>query len=274
MFDSTHWGAAQTNCVVRLEVTEFGDPTVRSSEITVPIKNLAKQYDVSDEKLNPASAPVVASWTGAMGYATHTHSKDGWTRSQFLSEMQGASVEYFGGHGNVSPWFNDDSPAGLTIYPSDIESYRSGQVGSGLPPFNSTGQPPIAFAFLHTCCVATNNGFNVFNLPYSNHYGGWMEDQAITGFNGSVRLTQFADLAAMYYQQLYLGSRLEQARAHIVLHGDFHSAPPSGGPPWFALQEADMPIWGDPKTKLHGVYVTPGGPPLPNPLAWFRVVQG
>ncbi len=275
MFDSTHWGASQTHCTVRLEVTEFGDPTEHASEVTVPIKNMAKQYDVMDEKLNPASAPIVMSWMAIMGYRTHTHSQDGWPKLQFLSEMQGASVEYFGGHGNASPSFDDDAPGQFadTIVPADVQAYRSIQMGTGLPPFNSTGRPPIAFAFIHACSAATDMSFNVFNLPYANNYGGWMEDQAITGFNQLVRLSQFADLSAMYHQQLYWGKTLFEARRFIVVNGDFESAPPSAGPPWSPLLEGHMPIWGDFRTKLRGVYA-PENVPLPSPLTWFRVVQG
>jgi len=270
MFDSTHWGASQTSCTVRLEVTEFGDPTVHASEVTVPIKNMAKQYEVEFNNPWPAASVVVEDKMSAMGYPTHTHTKDWWTRSQFLAEMQGASHEYYHGHGSASPAFEDDSTSGLPIYPGDVEAYRLGQMGTGLPPFNPTGQPPIAFAFIHACCAATGNSFNVFNLPYANHYGGWMEDKCITGFAADFFAQDGADFAEMYYSELASGKTVQQARFEVFLSKRFFvGLPGSSGEVQF--EEAHMPIWGDHSTKLKGVY-SPF--PLSNALQFSRVLQG
>ena len=89
--------------------------------------------------------------------------------------------------------------------PSEYESHRISQIGSGIPPFN-TGAPPVNFCHLLACNCGDSNAFTTVCFPYYMAWGGpWMENQALMAYTVYVVLQQMHEHANLIWNQLSLG---------------------------------------------------------------------
>ncbi|MGE0001205.1 MAG: hypothetical protein AB7F50_11305 [Fimbriimonadaceae bacterium] len=112
MFDSTHWGAGTTSCVVRLEAKEVGQPE-QHLEITVPIKNRTAGHILSHFVATGDSLTPTMDALETMGYVNQAEvSAPNWTASQCLADIAGCTIFYVASHGHfVQPgksYFTDD----------------------------------------------------------------------------------------------------------------------------------------------------------------------
>ena len=147
-----------------------------------------------------------------------------------------------------------------------VEPYRTPQMGSGLPPFNSTGNPPINLAFLVNCGSGANEEFLKFCFPYENAYGPWLENQAFIGFTPSINISDEFYITVLFIVPLADGYTVNHARAEVLTQADppIRSFP-SGSDPGHELTVTDMPIYGDRFTRIRSVYT---GNDIA-PVGWF-----
>lgn len=121
-----------------------------------------------------------------------------------------------------------------------------------LPPFNPTGNPPVAFAFVDACNTAipleAKEFLPAFCYPEKNFYSDEViEDQAEMGWLWRVENHVLDDVATLFWQKASSGRDLEYCRAVAQqLYYQIAGYEP-GGPN--ALR-----VYGDSVTRLKDVY--------------------
>lgn len=191
----------------------------------------------------------------------------GWAGPQILADMTGATAVHYSGHG-IPGWFADDNDVPVyavgNIGTPAIEGYRTLQMGTGNPPFNSTHAPSIHFAYLNTCCCGSNNDFIRFCIPYMNGYGKWLENQAVMAFKVGLPSNQSYVRTKTVFDYLASGNTVAHAREWMLSH-PLHVY--EGGD-YVQMQSWHVPIYGDPYARLKRVYSQ-----VPVPAgAWFRAL--
>jgi hypothetical protein len=181
--------------VVRYEVDlkdiETGTVTTHSGSMNAPLKNrLVKgchsQYDPwvgmnVNHYLNNLPGyqivePVNASsfdakdWLdsldGANALFIATHSNEFWHESRTI-----------GSHVHTGGPIPPQAPPTFNNNPSHL-SARIAQLGSGIPPYNSSNVPPIQWGYVFGCYSGFANDYVRMCYPYQN-WAGWMIDQCI-----------------------------------------------------------------------------------------------
>lgn len=296
MFDSTHWGTGTTSCMVALRVKERGSPE-RTARLPVPIKNRAAGYILSHFVAAGDSLAPTMDVLEAMGYVNQAEvSSPGWTAAQCLGDIAGSTIFYVASHGHyIQPgksYFTDGTaganevPPGTPVYSlvapgssNEVKPAREAAVGanllpSQLPPFNPTGNPPIAFAFVDACNTSiplnADEFYKAFCYPEQNKYRPEIvEDQAEMGWAEQVPNAILPIFTTKFWSELSLGKTVAQARSNALSHANsWHQA------------KYDTPfvyspgLLGDEFTRLKHVYTgTNHLPPvLLGQSPWFRVV--
>lgn len=123
-------------------------------------------------------------------------------------------------------------------------------MGTGNPPFNSTGKPGINFAYIDACECGYLNDFIRFCYPYLNGYGKSFEDQCVMAYNAPVYLNEYESKAYALFDTLRNGFVAEAGRTALVDHDPpFHC-----GTPKRIMVESDFAIYGDRYTRVASVY--------------------
>jgi hypothetical protein len=186
MFDSSHFahGSTVTGEFVFLDSTG----TWRQDDMQAPVKNRLISYGHHEPLQQPRGAPVPVSVLSSQNYTTTLHDADGWTGPMMLGDMDGATVVHYSGHGSPSA-YNDDVDVAVyavgSLTTPAVIAFRLGQMGSGYPPFNSTGAPPIAFAFLNCCLCGQSSNWTNFCSPFYNGYGACSKTRRFSGLQSA-----------------------------------------------------------------------------------------
>ncbi|MGE0000653.1 MAG: hypothetical protein AB7F50_05890 [Fimbriimonadaceae bacterium] len=262
MFDSSHFAHGSTVTVEFVFLDSLG--VWRQDEMQAPDKNRLISYGHHDSSIQPKAAPIPVNVLSGLNYDTALHDGDGWNGTQFLSDMAGSTAVQIASHGGPGHFADDHDDLVYALgSPSVLES-RMQQVTSGLPPFNVSELPPIAFAVLFCCCSGVDDRFLSFAFPGQNAYSPAMGDQAVVAFASSTYNVQLADMSMVLHEHLAVGFSVYAARQYVV--NDDRFSVESGGNE-VDLTAAHMLIYGDEYTRLKNVY-------LPNfhgkSLSWSR----
>lgn len=206
-----------------------------------------------------------------------------WDPQQFVDAMNERSIIFVSTHGYYETffagkeWVGDITyttyvkPSGPNTYilgypawlqSTSVEPNRIAQMGGGLPPYNTTQNPPITFAFIISCVTGATNAFSTFLHPYQNAYGGWCEDQAWTGFACELYLKEYEGISRVVFSRLSGGHTIAKAREKLIASDPPFTNASSDKP----LVEDDMPIYGDTHTRVRSVYTGDDTAPI----GWFR----
>jgi len=162
-----------------------------------------------------------------------------------------------------------------------FESTRSAYVGTGLPPYNSTQNPPINFALL--CgCHSVDDPFRLPPLtvkeadqvlfPKQNYYSsGEIENQSYLGFLVFVTLVSYQHIAYLVMDELAQGSTVYGAKVRLaayaqdydILVRDYDNVPQR------ILTSSDVYVGGDPHTRITSVYTASNVAPI----GWYRRIS-
>lgn len=205
-----------------------------------------------------------------------TYMYGAWTPRQFGNNLSGASVVFAATHGNPTSFaagkkWQDGSVSHSTFvgpYGDDghvvrhpewenyigVEPYRSPQMGSGYPPFNSTQNPPITLAFISACETGKQQDFIRFCLPYMNGYGKWLEDQAYTGFTTFQYVDDQEEIARTFFAALVTGKTIQKTRLALAQHTPPFIVSDTLEGEERVLSAEDVAIYGDTTTRLESVY--------------------
>lgn len=172
-FDSTHF-APDSVVTVTVKAHDVANHLFTASNTAV-VKNRALIY----------SQPFYANWgagevdfylSNCYSYFDISRVDSGWTRASFFDDMTECSLLWVSAHGLVG-FHESPNPTEPCRYLESIndptyQSKRAQQIGSGLPPFNSTTNPPIALAWFDSCQAAGEYG-NLNNISTSFNYSIW-----------------------------------------------------------------------------------------------------
>jgi len=138
------------------------------------------------------------------------------------------------------------------IVPDSILYRRQLAIGSGTPPFNSTGKPPIWLAFNDGCKTGNDNAFaEAYLWPYTTINGDWCANQAQCGWSIYKTSNQTKPCMEVFWGYMADGWHADKARIELYDAYQGLNKP---------LDPRDLVhVYGDWNTRLHGVYTgTPG----------------
>lgn len=240
MFDSHYFSYStsgilpiRVKCVVEA-VTATGQVETFEEEYENPIPARNSAALLSLEDIEAAASPVgiVHSQLHSIGYPDTMTYSWGWTHSTFRSKMDGSNFLFYAGHGNPTNisdgqrkftvdgyfWQGDSIFANEDVDPSNphILGMRVDQVGfDQLPPFNSSGKPPLNLAIQFACNALFPNGttpFVSYLFPATNGYGTFLENQAFLSWDMNVPVSDLGLLAQEVSFWLKRGFDIEFAK--------------------------------------------------------------
>ncbi|MEQ1823289.1 MAG: hypothetical protein ABL949_12325 [Fimbriimonadaceae bacterium] len=277
MWDSSHFtnGAAVVATFTILDM-EYGFwPTLKTKTGFTTVKNRVPIYEHHDAiPIRPLSDGIDVAETkiGAMGYLTHKHKWDRWANSTVEADSYNATAVYTNTHGAASTIGTDVS--GNPVYASHVYGWRLPINGTGFPPYNSTGNPPTNYVHMENCNSNYNNSFTQWFWPYYNHYGGYVEDQAVFGYTGLTDWHDNAVMALIEWPELINRKTIVQMRDKLITVS--LSSKSLGlsyvridkGAGWRCIEfDTDCPVYGDQQTRFKGVYT---GTNTVAPNDWWR----
>ena len=131
----------------------------------------------------------------------------------------------------------------------NVMDRRANMMGSGLPPYNSTGKPPVSITLIDSCYTGQTNAFSSFLHPMANLFSyPSTENQAYLGWVDESIVEKAYNFAFFFWGALVHGSTVDKARFEALKEY-------TGNP---QLPEEEVPtyikLWGDHHTRLKGVY--------------------
>ena len=218
---------------------------------------------------------VAAQKLGSMNYQTQSFTNH-WTVEEFLERFYG-SIIYVNAHGE--PQLHRDGDMGSVSFIQsssfDLLNYVAGRNqrnGYGLPPYNSTGNPPINLLSLDCCNTGDDNTASSALLPFYNVYSSTAcEDQAVHTYSVFTRLGDSEAMARIIYDQLQAGKSILQASTYLIVHAedeDIKCSDDDPGPYRFMSLTTDRAILGDISAKIKNAY----DGSTAQSMEWFRVV--
>lgn len=267
MWDSSHFTSGTSVSVQLTVVTNAGNFT---NSYTSIVKNSVGAYTISGF---PNGSSVVSTQMTPAQYLVSAVFGGGWDDIAYLNDMQNHNVMFAGTHGYPTGNFQTDTPSPADSHLvnwAEVESSRITQIGSGLPPYNSTGKPQINLAFLQTCNVGDVNDQVRHCYPYYNAYGGYLEDQAFFAYNVYTKVSDIDDIPEEAFGLLASAYTLHYTRAVLAANSDYECADVTGSPTiWRDLTEADITVYGDPYLRLKTVYQ----PSHAIGTTWFSIIS-
>ncbi len=287
MFDSSHYPDGAT-VTVTIEAWDLYGGHYGPMSGTAPVKNKALIAEHPDGILG---AETTAATLYGTNYTQRALDSASWTPTDYFSQMSGCNVVYYSGHGNVDEQAAGNYPlpgqdrmyTGAVLYSParfpDYESERQGHMGTGLPPFNSTGQPPINFMFLYACMCGKTNNFIRAIWPYDNHYGEWgmygpwSVNQALVDYPVEVQLQHAFRVANRFMGKMrdgYLPEDAIKAVTEAAKTETIHISKLADPIDWIAPTREDFTLWGDPNARIKSVYTYDQSAPDSGPTGWYR----
>lgn len=307
MFDSTHFSYA-TPITVELQMTDQYN-NVFSYSYSAPVKNCAVLYGLAEfeQSINPLLHGAAAGLEHLpdMNYDYREKRTAGWSFTNLIEDLQPSNIFYVnshGGHTNDHPLDPDGLPSVNERYwfitslkeGNDKEmtervlgmppligmsgywwyalyGHISAKIGTGVPPHNSTGKPPVNLAFIDACWTGRNNEFAEGLLwPYVAHTtpgvcacGSYVENQSQVGYRIQFEGLNSYTCMNAYWECLKTGATVWEARN--ILYDEYIDFLNDPGSP-----EALQAIWGDFCTRVHAVYNFSFSGPIPG--SWFYLL--
>ncbi|MCW5938424.1 MAG: hypothetical protein KF884_07265 [Fimbriimonadaceae bacterium] len=277
MFDSSHF-PDQSWVTVRMWAKNSLNEVAEATR-QVRVKNQCTGINLPEFLTTPGGngAWELSQQMAGSNYHQVTFISPGWNRDTCWEAMRNPSVYYIASHGygeshetSIEDPQNPGSPE-LVLW-QDYEYFRSWHNDPGLPPFNVCENPPVTFAYIDACHCGRSNAFGSLLYPYYDGYGNFVKDQAVLTWNGKGLVKSTQNGVYWYFHRLLAMDTIFSARDYML-----EFMPDSTKKvymkldhfPWQRLVNGrgDMPIWGDPHTRIKGVYT---GNPFRAPAGWYR----
>lgn len=267
-FDSTHFPTGH-NIRVRMEATDTAGRTY-SGHYDALAKNAATvwQHRTMNGHVTTNSAPVVQSFLQVFLNSVQVTTQ-WWSGEDVMAKLKDSTVHYVNTHGGIQ-YYDDNSGSeeesdiavyGTSNFPNVYVTYaeeRPNTHGTGYAPYNSTGNPPVSFAFIDSCNSCTDNEFTAMFWPFQDHYGDWVVNQAVLGW-----AVYAADTSSMSCNTFVWDSLVAKRKTVWDTRRKFFEWNASEQKVYFfdannelqlVLSEEQLRIWGDFYTRVRGVY--------------------
>ena len=124
------------------------------------------------------------------------------------------SVHYVSSHGDPGRHWN---ALNGDVLPSDYLTARTSDIGSSLPPFNSTSKPPISVAMIYGCNCGATSAFNKILYPYYSSYSPTAtQNQCLVAYTAFVPVTEAGEQSGPFLGYLREGLSAREARRELV----------------------------------------------------------
>lgn len=145
------------------------------------------------------------------------------------------------------------------------------------PPYNPTGVPQVSFAFIDACESGRDDFFIHILYPFRIYSFSEVTNQAVLTWNGFSSLQRAERMNDELWSRLASKMTIEQALVDMIEE----NASLSRSNQWFIIQDTsggswrqvssldDVPILGDPYTRIHGVYTGNNSLPTTHPDWWL-----
>lgn len=297
-FDSTRFAPNQLLKVKMVATGNDGSTDTKYAECMV--KNRVGGFDHSKFVAIPGGNGGLI-WKNRMINPSHYMLYDtyqeglGWTSSTVFQRLNtGTTVVYINSHGFsassplVKPglMFNmhqtdslspqvlfariSDAAAPSPAWTQGRDSYEAFMqtvVGVGtLPPFNTTGNPPISLLWLDCCHCGCNDAFERALWPFfSVCFENLIKNHAVVAFKVSVFADASEAMAAYATGSFAIDNTIDQTVAHIVSRQRINVFDDVTGKKRL-LDKNDFTVLGDKFTRMNGVY---NGTNKVSPLGWY-----
>ncbi len=260
MFDSKYFSSGTT---VTIKMRAKAGGTWYEDTYSAPAKNYTRAMgrDEWENAVGGNGATTVHNKVTAIGHNCTLVDWDGWSANTVQSMQDWGTTMYFNTHGLVDLFSADN---GDLIYPSstygnpNVLAWRQSVMGTSgpLPPFNTTGNPPVDLVVFDTCLTGSNDHFLTWLFPYYNGYGGLYEDQAIAGWTVSTYVTNAGLLATLLWNKLITEETIGRSRDDMIdkarnIYGV--KVTPSGEMDR-TIEDGDFVVYGDQYMRYAGVY--------------------
>jgi len=278
MFDSSHYSPGTAiNVRYRVWCGVFGW-FEENSTLDPVVKNTLMIFQHPTPPA-PNPVPVVSGIFTGRNYDLAPEDGSSWTKAHYFNILEASTATYYGGHGAVA-FHSAPSGDGMTV--GLYQTERPLDIGTGLPPFNSTSSSSIFFFHLQACNCGDTDDFVAALYPYYMGWGGvYLENQAVLAYSVFLRSSDRDDNARIVWGRMSQGHTARATRTWIR-----DSYLPSNS---YGLQVSDLgkePItdWRDPTisdfnlicgpdngaARLKTVYTGDQMPPTSATTPWFR----
>lgn len=212
MFDSTHLPSGQ-NIQVKLRVKADGiwyeDSYAAIAKNAVAVFEHPDTFDFAGEVVDNLFGQSNISVVGVFDQSE-------WTREDYFTTLTGANHSLVFSHGN-----NDHIRAGVYA-PEDGKPMRVSHfldtmvnaIGTGSPPYNSTGLPPINMLVFHSCRTGWQTDYVEALYPNANAFAPYYtENQCWWAYKRQLFVSNLSEYAEAVSSLLLEGYSAEYARA-------------------------------------------------------------
>ncbi len=274
MFDSSHFANGIPVEVTFIVWGVFTGMHVGQSNPDPIVKNKLMMFEHDDPDITPDAAPLVSDLMTGRNYGLFLRTLGPWTDDNYWGALNAGTdgntnAAFYAGHGGPG---NHDACVPPHMLPENYETHRISDIGTGLPPFNSTGRPPVFFLHLVACECGKTSDFKTALWPYYMGWGGpYLEDQALLGYKECVKLAEERGLAEKIWEYLAVGhtafNAVETFKQFLAANpGVFHSSDIHGTRNMVA---ADVKLYGDGAMRLKTVYTGNYAPPTSPTTPWY-----
>lgn len=271
MFDSSHFPDG-TTVTVRLEINGYDSgPYIKTGAAVV--RNRAMFYEDPDPAASPDGSLVMHNLFNNSGYSRLLQNGGSWSESAYFSSLDGSNFAVLCGHGTAS---SHETGTSDSITPSEYESVRMSQVGIPVPPTNylppfNYGAPPVNLLYLIACKFGMTSDFTKCLWPHVMAWGGpFQENQSALAYKPSLVVQQLSLHAELVGPLLRQGQTtlvaVEQFDAYLDLYPGVLRCWDHVTGAKRDMQEGDLVVYGDTKTRVKSVYTGTNV----EPLGWFR----
>lgn len=261
-----------TTLKIMFDSTHFPNSGITTIKMRVRGDGIWYEHSYSAIRYNRAGAFGLHSFETTFGGAAATKVKDrldqiqhycdlitysGWDHSIVDTIEDHATIHYFNTHGTEYSFQTD---AGGLIYPfdsygsPDLRTWPEASIGSGYPPFNSTGNPPVHLAVFDSCKTGSSSLFASILFPAYNGYGGLYENQAIAGWTVSPLISDSELLAALLWNPLIDQEVLDAAIISMIGQATLFNIQVYDSLTYRTIQDGDFVSYADGMMRVHGVY--------------------
>jgi hypothetical protein len=268
-FDSSYFAPGSTVTVEISGYDNLGSYYQDDYQVSVINKVLA----LNEPSLTTAAYPACDAATGfttgspflqLSNYALHIENMMHWTDDWQFIEQGSANVLVVGAHANSTlhhTGFEDLEPTSEAAFVTPIEAELAQQsnLGTGVPPFNSSATPPLQFVYIVGCNAGDNDEFMRYLWPFHQYGGGWLDDQVTAAFNRLIISGCLYMFANTYKNSLVVGhnafmSRLIMEQFAVNNPGTLIVRDIDSSEYDRDFSASDLSLFGDPYARIKGAY--------------------
>lgn len=274
MFDSSHLTHG-SQATVRVWGRDNLDNQIEAENSAVVLNRLVA-YNLSEFNGYDGGrgAQTVSIMMGNQGYFQYVLTS-GWTRDIVAEQVKNSGIHYVNSHGHeVLHAHTVDTPAGSLFFakPPNAYNYESSRWthnGSGLPPFNSTGLPPVQFAMFDICDGGPTNQFSSILVPYYDAYDQTkVTDQATVMYPGAIFIDEGESRIYWWFKALRVGKTVDVAKREFLEGNSEEDHPVHIDEATNLVDEPyEVNVFGDVDTRIKKVYT---GNNFAAAAQWYR----